>query len=208
MTVKVVGIMGSYRKGKIIDSALSAVLAGAEAQGAQTNQIDLLDKHIEFCNNCRGCAQTQEAVRRGPCVHDDDMEAILAEIDNAHAVVMGSPINFGTVTALMKRFIERLTPYAYWPWGQAVAPKYRISKADKKAVTITSSACPALLGRILMPNALSIQKKAARTMGARVVKSLYFGPVAGKQDAPLSEKALQKARKTGEDLVVQIQAGK
>ena len=208
MTVKVVGIMGSYRKGQIIDSAVSAVLDGAEAQGAQTNKISLLDKHIEFCNNCRSCTQIQEAVRRGPCVHDDDMEAILIEIDNAHAVVLGSPINFGTVTAIMKRFIERLIPYAYWPWGQALAPRYRIRKADKKAVTITSSACPALLGRILMPNALSIQKKAARTIGAKVVKSLYFGPVAGKQNSQLSEKALQKARKTGENLVVQIQTEK
>lgn len=26
-------------------------------------------------------------------------------------------MNFGSVTAIMKRFIERLTVYAYWPWG-------------------------------------------------------------------------------------------
>jgi putative NADPH-quinone reductase len=208
MAVKVVGIVGSYRKGKIIDGAVSAVLEGAEARGAETTKICLLDMHIEFCTNCRSCTQKKVEARRGLCVHNDDMENILAEIDDAEGVVLASPINFGTVTALMKRFIERLIPYGYWPWGQAMAPKYRISKADRKAVTITSSACPALLGRILMPNALSIQKKAARTIGAKVVKSLYFGPVAGKQDSQLSEKAFQKARKTGEDLVLQIQAEK
>ena len=205
MTVKVIGIMGSYRKGKIIDSAVSAVLEGAEAQGAITKKISLLDKHIEFCTNCRSCAQAKDDIRRGPCVHNDEMESILAEIDDASAVVLASPMNFGTVTALMKRFIERLIPYSYWPWGQAVAPVNRIKKADKKAVTITSSACPAVLGRILMPNALSLQKKAARVMGAKVVKSLYFGPVAGRQDSQLSEKALRKARQAGENLVLQIQ---
>lgn len=83
MTVKIVGIMGSYRKGQIIDSAVTAVLEGTKAQGAQTNKTSLLDKHIEFCNNCRNCTQIQEAVRRGPCMHDDDMEAILTGIVNS-----------------------------------------------------------------------------------------------------------------------------
>ena len=70
MAVKVVGINGSYRKGQIIDSAVSAVLEGAKAQGAQTNKIFLLDKHIEFCNNCRSCTQSKEETRRGSCVHN------------------------------------------------------------------------------------------------------------------------------------------
>ena len=208
MVVKVVGIVGSYRKGKIIDGAVSAVLEGAEARGAETRKICLLDMHIEFCTNCRSCTQKQVEARRGPCVHNDDMERILAEIDEAEGVVLASPINFGTVTALVKRFIERLICYGYWPWGQAMAPVNRIAKTDKKAITITSSACPAFLGRILMPSALSIQKKAARVMGAEVIKSLYFGPVAGRQDSLLSGKAQRKARKAGEDLVLRIRAEK
>lgn len=206
MGIKVVGIVGSYRKGKTIDSAVSAVLEGAKAKGAETKKIYLLDEHIEFCTNCRSCAQEKVEARRGKCVHDDDMESILAEIDEAEAVVLGAPINLGNVTAIMKRFIERLAPYFYWPWGKAVAPVHRIEKTDKKAVTITSSACPAFIGRILMPGALSMLKKAARIMGAKVVKSLYFGPVCKQEDSQLSEKALLKAHKAGEELVSEIQA--
>ena len=208
MGIKVVGIVGSYRKGKTIDNAVSAVLEGAKAAGAETKKIYLLDEHIEFCTNCRNCAQEKVETRRGKCVHNDDMETILTEIDNADAVVLGSPINLGNVTAITKRFIERLGPYFYWPWDQAVAPVYRIVKTDKKAITITSSACPAFIGRILMPGALSILKKAARIMGATVVKSLYFGPVCYQKDSQLSEKALLRARKAGEKLVLKIQAGK
>jgi multimeric flavodoxin WrbA len=208
MGIKVVGIAGSYRKGKTIDSIVSAVLEGAKAKGAETKKIYLIDKHIEFCTNCRSCAQEKVKGRRGKCVHDDDMEGILAEIDEADAVVLGAPINFGNVTAIMKRFIERLIPYSYWPWGKAVAPVYRIKKVDKKAVTVTSSACPAFIGRILMPGALSMMKKAARVMGAKVVKSLYFGPVCSDKDSKLSEKALLKAQRAGEELVSKIQAGK
>ncbi len=205
MGIKVVGIVGSYRKGKTIDSAVSAVLEGAKAKGAYTKKIYLIDMHVEFCTNCRSCAQEKVESRRGKCVHDDDMEGILEEIDEAEWVVLGSPINLGNVTAIMKRFIERLVPYCYWPWGQAVAPVHRIEKADKKAVTITSSACPAFIGRILMPGALSTMKKAARFMGAKVVKSLYFGPVCYQKESQLSEKALLKAKRAGEKLVTEIQ---
>ena len=79
---------------------------------------------------------------------------------------------------------------------------------DKKAITITSSACPAFIGRILMPGALNMMKKAAKVMGAKVVKSLYFGPVCGDKDSQLSEKALLKAQRAGEELASKIQAGK
>jgi len=206
LAVKVIGIIGSYRKGKTIDSAVSAVLEGAGTGGAETKKINLLDKHIEFCTNCRSCMQKKIEGRRGKCVHTDDMDSILTEIDNADAVILGSPVNFTTVTALMKKFIERLIPYGYWPWGEALSPVNRIVKADKKAVIVTSSACPAFIGRILMPGALGTLKKAAKVMGAKVIKSLYFGPVAGREDSQLSEKALRKARKAGEELVRQIQA--
>ncbi|MBA7655217.1 hypothetical protein ES703_63116 [subsurface metagenome] len=118
MGVKVVGIVGSYRKGKTIDSAVTAVLEGAEAKGAETKKIYLLDEHIEFCTNCRSCMQEKVEARRGKCVHDDDMEGIIMEIENAKAVVLGAPINLGNVTAIMKRFIERLGPYFYWPGGR------------------------------------------------------------------------------------------
>jgi len=199
MDKKVVGIVGSYRKGHIIDSAVSAILEGAEGAGAQTKKIYLVDKRIEFCKNCRSC--TQKKGGRGKCVHDDDMEQIVKELESADALVLGSPMNFFTVTAVMKRFIERLVVFAYWPWGKA-GPRLRIKNPTKKAVIVTSSACPAFIGRILMPNALSVLKAGARSVGAKVVKRLYFGLVATRENQGLSQKALQKARHAGKKLIV------
>lgn len=203
MAIKVVGIVGSYRKGKITDCAVKAILEGAKSKGAETQKIDLLDKHIEFCTNCRSCTQV-EGRQRGKCVHNDDMDDVLTDIDNAEAVVLGSPINFSNVTAMMKRFTERLIPYAYWPWGKTLAPVLRDKQKNKKAVIVTSSACPAIIGRFLMPGALGTLKKAATFMGAKGIKSLYFGPVAGKENSQLSEKALHKAHEAGEKLVSAI----
>jgi hypothetical protein len=77
----------------------------------------------------------------------------------------------------------------------------RDKRKDKKAIIVTSSACPAIIGRCLMPGALSTLKKATTCMGARVIKSLYFGPVAAKEESRLPEKYILKSRKAGEKLV-------
>jgi hypothetical protein len=44
-------------------------------------------------------------------------------------------------------------------------------------------------------------KSAARCMGAKVVKRLYFGLAAGEKEQKLSEKALSKAREAGRKLI-------
>jgi len=170
MSKKIVGIVGSYRKDRVIDTAVSEVLKGAEAHGAETSKIYLIDMHIEFCANCRKCAQEKDVGNRAKCVHNDDMEDILSRVDSADALVLGSPVNFFNVTAVTKRFIERLLPYAYWPWG-AKMPKFRVKNATKKAVIVTSSAAPAFLGRIFMRAPLTVLKAAAKCMGAKVVQS-------------------------------------
>ena len=200
MGKKIVGIVGSYRKDRIIDNAVLEILKGAQEHGAETKKIYLLDKHIEFCRNCRKCTQEKVDGTRGNCVHHDDVEEILREIDDADGIVLGAPINFFNVTALMKRFIERLLPYAYWPWGQG-APKFRIKKKNKKAVTVTSSGCPAWLGRIIFAGALKVLKGAAKCMGAKVVKSIYIGTACLKEDQKLTEKTMLAAHKAGEKLV-------
>jgi multimeric flavodoxin WrbA len=131
------------------------------------------------------------------------MEQILSQIDSADAIVLASPVNFSTVTALMKKFIERLIPYGYWPWG-SYSPKMRKGRQQpkKKAVIITSSACPAFLARIIMRNPLMVMKMAAMTIGARVVKKIYYGAVAVTEDQKLSNKAISKAQRCAKKLLM------
>jgi multimeric flavodoxin WrbA len=71
--MKLVAIVGSYRKGGIIDTAIDEVLTAAKEEGAETVKIYLIDKHIEFCTNCRTCTQ-QEGLERGKCIIQDDMD--------------------------------------------------------------------------------------------------------------------------------------
>jgi putative NADPH-quinone reductase len=196
---KIVAILGTYRKERVIDTAVSEVLRGAEACGVETEKIYLIDKQIEFCRNCRACTQQPHVGRRGQCALSDDMEQILRATDEADGLVLASPTNFYNVTAVTRRFMERLIVHFYWPWKQG-APKPRDKSKNKKAITITSTACPAFIARIAIPGGRKALKIIAETLGAKVQTSLFFGMVVQSPDATLGERDRQKAFLAGRRL--------
>jgi len=204
MAGKIVAIVGSYRKGGVTDSAVSAALEAAQSLGVKTSIVYLTDKHIEFCTNCRSCTQAA-GTARGRCIQNDDMDSILMEVEASDGLILAAPINFFNVTAVMRKFIERLVCYSYWPWDMNTYPRYRQPSTARRAVVITSSACPPYAGRILMPGALSILKTSAKCMGARVIKSLFFGVNYNDKQFRLSDRDIQKARLAGEKLALSIE---
>ncbi len=195
---KVTAIVGTYRKGGIIDTAVDEILASAREQGALVEKIHLTDTRIEFCTNCRTCTG-QTGRERGTCPLSDDMAGILDKIEQSDALVLASPMNFGTVTAIMKRFIERLICYACWPWG-AMAPRKRTRENTKRAVLISSSAAPAFLARYTT-RITGLLKQAADLMGARTTGVLFIGLAARKQHQDIGARARRKARRLGRKLV-------
>ena len=197
MPEKITAIIGTYRKGGVTDSAVDEILAAAREAGAETTKIHLIDRHIEFCGNCRTCTQ-EEGPKRGVCPLGDDMNAILEEIERSDAIVLASPMNFWTATAVMKRFIERLVCFAYWPWGTH-APKIRNKRKTKRAVIVVSSAAPALIAR-LMSRMVGLLKSCAGLLGAKTVGVLFIGLAAGEQKHELSGRVKRKARRLGKKL--------
>jgi NAD(P)H-dependent FMN reductase len=205
MGKKILGIVGSYRKGGVIDALVSEVLAAAQEGGAQTEKIYLLDKHIEFCTNCRACTQ-DPGTDPPPCVLHDDMGEILTQCRQADGLVLGAPVNFFNVNALTRRFMERLVCFAYWPWNSHKGPVMRTKARDKKAVLITATAMPAILGRFFTgaPRAL---KLTAQTLGARPVATVFVGMIAQQQKETLPERARQQARQAGRKLAASLPGG-
>jgi len=192
--MKVTAIVGTYRKGGVTDTAVDEVLASAKAAGAEVSKIYLLDKHIEFCTNCRACTQEQGEAR-GKCPISDDMDGILDEIERSDSLIFASPMNDFTVTALMKRFIERLLPYAYWPW-EGHAPILRNKSKSKKAVVISASAAPAIFAPF-SSNVVYLLKLSAETFGARTIGVLFMGLAAQKPKQELNPRHKDRARQLG-----------
>jgi multimeric flavodoxin WrbA len=197
MITKVVAVVGSYRKGGTVDSAVEAVLAGAREKGAETVTFYLTDKHVEFCTNCRECVQAP-GEKRGKCKQQDDMEPMLQAIEEADAVVLGSPVNYYNVTAIFRRFMERTVGYAYWPWGKP-APTVRTKKASKKAVLVASSAAPGFLIPLVTGAARAL-KSTAGVLGAKITGHLWIGLVGAKPHYELTPRERDQARRLGRKL--------
>ena len=190
---KILVINGSYRNKGITDQAVDAMVNALQAAGADVEIILLREYPIQFCLNCRECTQ-QPSELPGRCVQDDGMKALIDKIEQADAYVLASPTNFGSVTAIFKRFMERLIVYAYWPWEKNY-PQFR--KADlqkKKAVLISSCAAPGLMGRLMYGTHKQL-KMTAKTIGAKTVGTLFTGLISKDPKQQLSDKIQNKVQK-------------
>jgi multimeric flavodoxin WrbA len=137
----------------------------------------------------------------GKCVHKDGMAELVRKIEEADAYILAAPTNFSSVTALFKRFAERLAVYGYWPWGKA-APVFRKSKMRKKpAIIISSCAAPGLMGRLTYSTNKSL-RIAADTIGAKVVGSIVTGLISREREPGLPERTRRRAKALAPRLAV------
>ena len=182
---KILAINGSYRDDGITDQTVEALAQALEAAGAEVEIILLRDYPIEFCLNCRACTQ-QHGAAPGECMHHDGMQELINKIERADCYILAAPTNFGSVTAIFKRFMERLAVYAYWPWDMN-GPQFRKAQVPKKkALLVSSSAAPGIMARWLFGTMKQL-KMTAKTIGAEVVGSLFTGMIAKEQNPKLSE---------------------
>ena len=196
---KVLAFNGSYRNEGLTDQAVEALAEALEEAGAEVEIILLRDYPVEFCLNCRACTQMAGAAP-GECVQKDNMRELIDKIERADCYILASPTNFGSVTALFKRFMERLVGYAYWPW-ELNGPQYRKAQAaKKKALLVSSSAAPAIVARWFFGTDKQL-KMTAKVLGAEVVGSLYTGMIAKQQQPKLTEGARAEIRQLAKRLV-------
>lgn len=187
---KILAINGSYRDGGAMDQAVAGILDNLQSMDTDVEQIKLRDYPIKFCLNCRVCMQ-MPGDAPGHCVHDDGMANLVEKIEEADGYVLAAPTNFSSVTALFKRFSERLAVYGYWPWGKS-APAFRRAKMQKKpTIVVSSCAAPGILGRLTYGTNRNL-KVAAKTMGGKVVGSMVMGMMSQEPQPELPKRARRR----------------
>ncbi len=195
----ILAINGSYRNNGITDQTVGAMVQAVETAGAEVDLILLREYPIGFCLNCRVCTQ-KPGDMPGECVLHDGMQALIDKIERADAYILASPTNFGTVTAIFKRFIERLIVYAYWPW-EMNSPRLRKENIPKKkAVLLSSCAAPGIVGRWFHETHKQL-KRTAQTTGASPVGTLFTGLIAKDPHPRLPERVHTKINSLAEKLV-------
>jgi multimeric flavodoxin WrbA len=118
--MKVMAFNGSPRKAWNTAKLLEKGLEGAAAQGATTTLIHLYDLQFQGCRSCFGC-KTKGGKSYGKCAMKDDLTAILDQVLEADALLLGSPIYFWAVTGVMKSFLERLM-FPHYRYGKDEDP--------------------------------------------------------------------------------------
>jgi multimeric flavodoxin WrbA len=81
-------------------------LEGADAAGADTQLVHMVDLKYSGCMSCFAC-KLKGTKFIGSCAIRDDLTPVLETAMQSHAIILGSPIYLGDVTALMRAFIER-----------------------------------------------------------------------------------------------------
>lgn len=105
--MKIIVINGSPRKKWNTATLLQKALEGAASCGAETELIHLYDLDYKGCISCFAC-KTLGGKSYGRCTVQDDLAPIFSRIEQADAILMGSPIYWGHVSGEMKSFMDRL----------------------------------------------------------------------------------------------------
>jgi multimeric flavodoxin WrbA len=102
--IKVVAFNGSARKAGNTSILLRTVLAELEAEGIQTELVEMSGAKIHGCISCRECSKRKDH----RCGQTNDMGNVYIEkMDQADGILLGSPTYVADVTPEIKALMDR-----------------------------------------------------------------------------------------------------
>jgi multimeric flavodoxin WrbA len=100
--VKAIGIVGSPRKGGNTEILTAHCLKAIAEEGIKTEMVRLAGLDIHGCKACGYCHEHE-----GQCSIEDDMPKVHKKMLAADIIIVGSPVYYGSATALVKGLLER-----------------------------------------------------------------------------------------------------
>ena len=189
--MKVLGILGSPRKGGNTELLLEEALKGAEAEGAEVERLRLTDYNIIPCKECLAC------YKDGNCIILDDMAKIYPKLLEADIILLASPIFFYGVTAWAKALIDRCQ--ALWSRKyQLKDPSYGKGGRKRKGFFISVGGTK---GQKTFEGAILTAKYFFDVLNAEYAGELVLREVDAKGDVLKHPEALQQAFEAGRKLV-------
>jgi multimeric flavodoxin WrbA len=102
--VKVVAFNGSGRKDGNTALMIRRVLEVLEAEGIETELIQLAGEQIRGCNACRTCYSTKN---KRCVIEDDSVNLYIQKMVEADGIILGSSVYFSMMTPELKALCDR-----------------------------------------------------------------------------------------------------
>ena len=99
--MKVLGIVGSPRKGGNTELLVSEALTAAAEGGLESELIRLRDYDIRGCDGCQACRTLKH------CAIKDDFQPVFEKMLAADAIIVGSPVYFSSPTPEILALLHR-----------------------------------------------------------------------------------------------------
>ena len=99
--MKVIAIIGSPRKNGNTEFLASQSLKVLAEEGIDTEIVRLAGLDIRPCTACSQCKEGEQ------CSIKDDMFSIYEKMKAADGIIIGSPVYFGSCSALLRALLER-----------------------------------------------------------------------------------------------------
>ncbi|MHB1017770.1 MAG: flavodoxin family protein [Coriobacteriia bacterium] len=103
--MKVVAFSGSARKGGNTARMLQRVLGVLEAEGIETELIELAGQKAQGCTVCLKCREKADRRCHG---RKDAINECIVKAGEADGIIIGSPVYFADITPEAKALIDRL----------------------------------------------------------------------------------------------------
>ena len=161
---------GSHKgkKGNTL-SMVEEFLNGAEEAGAETENIILAEKNIRYCKGKFECWFKTP----GKCVIHDDMDILLHKFLESDIVVFACPIYFDNVSAIMKNFIDRLSPVLLPHFEEDEKGEYKHAKRYEKFPKIVVISNAGLPGQKNFEVVSLFFRRLARTFHTDLIGEIY-----------------------------------
>ena len=186
---RILGISGSPRRGGNTEILLDRALDGASKAGAVVEKIVLNELCLRPCQGCYDRCR-----ERAGCVIKDDMRLIYRKLDEADALVIASPIYFGSVSAQLKIMIDRCNLY----WARKCLSRMPISKKKKRKGIFLCCAGEKKIA--FFENAKSIVRFFFVTLGIEYYGDIFCGSVVDVGEIAKRRGVLKRAFELGRKL--------
>jgi multimeric flavodoxin WrbA len=146
-------------------------LKGVEEAGAKTENIVLAEKNILYCKGKFECWLKTP----GKCTIHDDMDDLLPRFMASDIVVFACPVYYDNISAVMKNFIDRLTPILLPHFEEDEKGEYRHSKRYEKYPKLAVISNAGLPGQTNFEVESLFFKRLARTFHTELIAEIYRG---------------------------------